>query len=291
MCHPLVGPLADDRNISITYPIDMACTDIQVRADALRLKQVLLNLLSNAIKYNHKGGSVTVRCYEVKSGRIRISVTDTGSGIREEDLPRLFEPFSRLYLNTYAKEGTGIGLAISKQLVELMGGTIGVDSDPGKGSTFWLELQESQFINHELETSIEQTRTTEELPDKEYDLLYIEDSPSHIKLMEAIIFSIPGYRLRTAHTPRLGLELAFSRPPDLILLDICLPDMDGFQVLEKLQKNKATQHIPVVALSASAMSNEVEKGLRAGFRRYIVKPINVEQFQRTMGELLRDDTA
>jgi PAS domain S-box-containing protein len=288
----LVGPLADDHNISITYPIDMVCTDIQVHADALRLKQVLLNLLSNAIKYNRKGGSVTVRCYEVKAGRVRISVTDTGSGIPQEDLPSLFQPFNRLYLNTYAREGTGIGLAISKQLVELMGGAIGVDSDPGKGSTFWIELEQSPLHEQELDKTIKKISATREPTEKEkeYDLLYIEDSPSHIKLMEAIIFSIPGCRLRTAHTPRLGLELAFSRPPDLILLDICLPDMDGYEVLAKLQKNKATQHIPVVALSANAVPNEVEKGLRAGFRRYIVKPINLEQFQRTMDELLQDDT-
>ena len=140
-------PLARKRNIEIQHPDDMQCPNTYVRADALRLKQVLLNLLSNAVKYNHEDGVITVSCKEKRSERIRISVTDTGPGIADQDLPTVFDAFSQIYLNTYAKESTGIGLAISKQLVELMGGTIGIESEFGQGSTFWIELEKSRALS------------------------------------------------------------------------------------------------------------------------------------------------
>ena len=284
----IVRPLALERDISIEYPsTDKPCAGILVLADRFRLKQVLLNLLSNAIKYNRQGGDILIECQPAANERVRIVVKDTGSGIAAEDFPALFEPFSRLYLETYAQEGTGIGLAISKQLVELMGGSIGVESERGKGSSFWIELAlspaEAKILGPGLSAS-----ATQASDKNTYDVLYIEDNPSHLQLMDAIFAEQPDLHLRTAHTPSLGLELALQHSPDLIICDICLPGMDGFQVLTKLQQSEALHSIPVIALSANASPAVIERGLRAGFRRYLTKPVNLEELIQAMEELLGD---
>ncbi len=289
-CMDTMLPLALDRNITLEHTENVNCEGCAVKADILRLRQVLLNLLSNAVKYNHEGGSVTVTCQETDSGYARITVTDTGSGITKEDQASLFEPFSRLYLKTYARQGTGIGLSISKLLVELMGGSIGIESQSGKGSTFWVELELSQQTESECEAKAPVVHIARDQASTEqhHTLLYIEDSPSHVKLLGAIVENMSNISLLTAHTPQLGLELATVHKPDLIILDICLPGMDGYEVLSKLQEHETLHHTPVVAMSANAMSHEINKGLHAGFRRYLTKPINVNEFKKALNELLLD---
>lgn len=288
-CLEVMLPLAQERNISIETAID-SCKTFSVSADLMRLKQVLLNLFSNAIKYNRVGGKVTISCQEMDTGRIRIEVTDTGSGIAEDDLSALFKPFSRLYLKTYAIEGTGIGLALSKKLIEMMNGSIGVESEVGLGSRFWIELEPGQ--RPILETTAVSNIATEPF-DKhvplvnEYTLLYVEDSPSHIQLVQAVVNMMPGFRLLITQSPGLGLELAIGHYPDLIILDICMPEMDGYEVLKKLREHTSLQDTPVIALTANAMSGEKEKGLRAGFSRYLTKPINVNELKKVICELLQ----
>jgi PAS domain S-box-containing protein len=279
-------PLANKRKISLINTID-PCTDKTVLVDFIRLKQVLLNLLSNAVKYNHDGGSVTLNYEQIDLNTGRISITDTGSGIPKEDIPILFEPFNRLYMHTHVLEGTGLGLTITKQLVEQMNGAIGVTSDLGGGSTFWIELQlcQSPVQTHsQATTALESPETAK----TDAIMLYVEDSPSHVQLMEKLVDNIPALRLVSAHTPLLGLELAQAHQPDIIVLDICLPGMDGYEVLEILRNNEITRRTPVIAVSANAMSVDIEKGLRAGFRRYLTKPLNIETFSKCVTELLQD---
>jgi len=287
----MMMPLAGERGITLEYTPNVDCTGCKVLADRLRLKQVLLNLLSNAIKYNRAGGSVSVNCENTAAGRERINIIDTGDGITEEDLATIFEPFNQLYLNTYAVKGTGIGLALSRRLVELMGGAIGVESEPGKGSTFWVELGLAQ-TQPDLQpcTAAAQPVATEQAAANQATLLYVEDSPSHVQLLEAVIKDMPGLRLLTAHTPQLGLELAAAHRPDLIILDICLPGMDGYEVLNKLREHEGLAGTPVIAVSAAAMPQEIEKGLHAGFRRYLTKPFKVDELKQAVHELLQDSS-
>jgi len=283
----IMSPLAHERDVILNYS-ETTSEDRIVRADPFRLKQVLLNLIANGVKYNREGGSVTINCQSTHPERIRIEVSDTGPGIPDNDIPSLFQPFSRLHERAYSVQGAGIGLSVAKQLIELMDGTIGVESVYGQGSTFWVELP----------AATESTATKPESPEKipvesfgTYTLLYIEDNPSHIKLFDAMIELMPDIRLLTAHTPGLGLELANAHLPDIMVLDICLPGMNGYEVLEQLQANKATSKIPVIAVSASAMPVDIEKGLRAGFRRYLTKPINVTEFRKAVNEILRDSVS
>jgi len=289
-CMVTMQPLAQKENITLTYTVEENSRGLPVKADSLRFKQVLLNLLSNAIKYNHEGGSVSVVCEQLDTGYERINVTDTGTGIAFDDQAALFEPFSQLYLDTYAPQGSGIGLSISKQLVELMGGSIGVKSQPGKGSTFWVDLELAQQVDLmcEVESTLTSPERDEVAGEQHHTLLYIEDSPSHIRLLQAIVGTMPNLGLLTAHTPMLGLELAAAHKPDLILLDICLPGMDGYEVLNNLQEHEALHNIPVIAISASAMPQEFEKGLRAGFRRYLTKPVDITEFKKCVNELVAD---
>ena len=292
-CVDIMKPLAQDQNITLVYADNVNCNGCNVKADPLRLKQVLLNLISNAIKYNRDGGSVTINCQQTDASHGRITVTDTGHGIATEDQTTIFEPFSRLYLNTYAAQGTGIGLAITKQLIELMGGSIGIESQPGIGSAFWVELDLADETESECEaeTPDDQDARRETNKGQQHTLLYVEDSPSHIQLLEAIVRKMPDIRLLTAHTPKLGLELAQTHKPDMIILDICLPGMDGYEVLGKLQEHETLRYTPVIAISANAMPSEVEKGLQAGFRRYLTKPINISEFKKVVYEVLVDSAA
>jgi len=278
----MMRPLAQERNISLDYTGNVNDEHLWILADSLRFRQILLNLLSNAIKYNRSGGSVTVNCEKTADGRLRISVKDTGSGIAGADLAAVFEPFSQLYLKTYATEGTGIGLALSKQLVELMGGAIGAESEYGKGSTFWVELRLTQAAA----SVASRNKPADAVP--QTTVLYIEDSPSNVQLVKTIIEAMPGFHLLVAHTPELGLELAMAHKPELIILDICLPGMDGYEVLGKLRQYEALANTPVMAVSAGAMPQEVEKGLHAGFRRYLTKPFEVKDFRQAVRDLIRE---
>ena len=252
------------------------------------MKQVLINLLSNAIKYNSAQGTVVVDCAVSTPDRIRISVKDTGAGLPPEKLAQLFQPFNRLGQEASGEEGTGIGLVVSKRLVELMGGVIGVESTVGVGSVFWFELISAAAPQLAVEAGEAAALRPPHVPHgaRLRTLLYVEDNPANLKLVEQLIARRPDLRLLTAVNGTLGIELARASQPDVILMDINLPGISGIEALKILREDPATAHIPVVALSANAMPRDIEKGLEAGFFRYLTKPIKVNEFMDTLGMAL-----
>jgi PAS domain S-box-containing protein len=277
-CLLLIGSMANERGIEIAVGEGFKAAP-EIRTDRIRFKQSLLNLMSNAVKYNRENGEVSLECHETAGHMLLISVADTGEGIPDDRLEELFEPFSRLGAETSEIEGTGIGLTITKQLIERMGGRIGVDSEVGAGSTFWIELPlaETSAVDEGIVDRATSGDGTELQPDVDGTVLYVEDNPANLQLMELIIERVEGISMISAHTAELGIELAKSSTPDLIILDINLPGMDGFTALEKLKGLEETRDIPVIALSANAMSRDIEKGIEAGFRKYLTKPVKVEE--------------
>jgi PAS domain S-box-containing protein len=285
-CQAMIEPQAQKRGISMTFPqFDIRCF---VMADRTRVKQVLINLLSNAIKYNQRGGTVVVSCTVITPERVRISVKDTGAGLPPEKLTQLFQSFNRLGQEASAEEGTGIGLVVSKRLVELMAGVIGVESTVGVGSVFWIELlltPAPQLPGGPAElTAVAQP----EVPSgaRLRTLLYVEDNPANLKLVEQLIARRPDMRLLSARDGTLGIELARASQPEVILMDINLPGISGIEALKILREDPATAHIPIVALSANAIPRDIEKGLEAGFFRYLTKPIKVNEFMDTLSVAL-----
>ena len=260
-----------------------------VEADRTRLKQVLINLIFNAIKYNKPGGTVAVECTLSRPGSIRINVRDTGLGMTPEQLAQLFQPFNRLGREAGAEEGTGIGLVVTKRLVDLMGGAIDVESQVGKGSVFWIELKQTDEPRL-VPPAAEQTTVTPaqvQVDAPLHTLLYIEENLANVMLMEELIARRTDIRLLTAREGNAGIELARTYLPDVILMGVKLPDISGLQVLRTLAEDLATAHIPVVALSANAMLRDIEKGLEAGFFRYLTKPIKVNEFMETLETALK----
>ena len=281
-CEAMIEPLANKQGISVNFiHFDTPCF---VKADRVRVKQVLINLLSNAIKYNRIGGKVVVESAMCQINSIRISVRDTGEGLAPEQLAQLFQPFNRLGQEANSEQGTGIGLTVSKRLIESMRGIIGVDSKVGEGSVFWIELElttEPQAIAHESER-IEATSVQVQDRVQLYTLLYVEDNPANLMLVEDIIARRSDIRLLSARDGISGAELARTSLPDVILMDINLPGISGLQALNILAGDPTTAHIPVVALSANAIPRDIEKGLEAGFFRYLTKPIKVNEFMDTL---------
>jgi PAS domain S-box-containing protein len=281
-CQTMIEPQAQKRGIRLTFPkVDSPCF---IKADRTRVKQVLINLLSNAIKYNEVGGAVVVECSVSGPHRMRVSVNDTGAGLSPENLAQLFQPFNRLGQEGSGEEGTGIGLVVTKRLVELMGGSIGVTSTVGKGSVFWVELVMAaapQPVGGETALKVPQQQQIAN-GDASRTLLYVEDNPANLQLVERIIARRPDMRLLSARNGTLGIELARSARPDVILMDINLPGMSGIKAMQILRADRTTAHIPVVALSANAMARDIERGLEAGFFRYLTKPIKVNEFLETL---------
>ncbi len=276
-CLRLMQPVAREHGIHLPTEAPGPCECI-VRADRVRLKQVLVNLLSNAIKYNRPRGSVAINCAPVDEDAIRISVSDSGPGLGPEQRERLFNAFDRLGADTGTIQGAGIGLVLSKRLMELMNGSIGVDSAPGQGSTFWIRLHRAEIPGSpEAPTAPAILDSASSQPEgaAPRTALYIEDNPVNVLLMEAILEREPRWRLIHSPLPEAGLEMAKAHKPDLILLDIQLPGIDGYEVLRRLRATESTKAIPVIAVSASAMHGEVEKGLAAGFDGYLTKPLDV----------------
>jgi len=281
-CRSMISPQAEQRGIRMNFP--EFATPCYVLADHTRIKQVIINLLSNAVKYNRPQGTVEVDCRASGRKRIRIRVMDTGAGLPPDDLASLFQPFNRLGQESGGEEGTGIGLVVAKRLVELMGGEIGVESTVGKGSTFWLELPAvsgplpaAEVVKAAAPGPLQAPRDG-----RLRSVLYVEDNPANLKLVEQIIARLPDMHLLTAVNGQAGLEMAHHACPDVILLDINLPGINGYEVLKRLRADPATKAIPVIAVSANAMPLDIQKGLKAGFMRYLTKPIDVDAFMESI---------
>jgi PAS domain S-box-containing protein len=281
-CQGMIEPQAQQCGIRMTFPqFDIPYF---VLADRIRVKQVLINLLSNSIKYNSKQGTVEVDCSESMPGRIRVSIRDTGVGLYPEQLAQLFQAFNRLGQEAGGVEGTGIGLVVAKRLVELMGGVIGVESTVGVGSVFWFELISCAEPQLSMEGGEAAALAHPHVPRGTglHTLLYVEDNPANLKLVEQIIARHPDIRLLTAVNGKSGIEIARVSQPDVVLMDINLPGLNGFEALEIIRSDPATAHIPVIAISANAMPLDIERGLKAGFFRYIIKPIKVNEFMEAL---------
>ena len=286
-CEALSEAQAQKHGISVAFtPFEMPYT---VNADRTRVKQVIINLLSNAIKYNRSGGTVTVTCTQSPPDAIRIIVRDSGNGLAPEQLAQLFQPFNRLGQEAHTEQGTGIGLVVCKRLIELMHGTIGMESTVGEGSVFWVELKQS--IGPQDATRTSESKSVSDALNKSgaqvYTLLYVEDNPANMMLVEDLIARRPDIRFLSARDAIRGIEIAHASVPDVILMDINLPGISGLDALKILAEDPVTRHIPVVALSANAMPGDIEKGLKAGFYRYLTKPIMVNEFMATLDTTLK----
>lgn len=281
-CKNMIEPLAQQRGVKLSLPVFESPRF--VRADRTRLKQVLINLISNAIKYNSVLGTVEVSCTESTPERIRISIKDSGAGLPPEQLTQLFQAFNRLGQEAGEEEGTGIGLVVAKRLVEMMGGSIGAESTVGEGSLFWLELLAVDAPHLEIPAAeispVIGSRATNDASAK--TVLYVEDNPANMRLVEQIIARHPHLRLLNAVNGHNGIDIARAARPDVILMDINLPGISGLEALEILQKDPATRHIPVIAVSANAMPLAIECGLKAGFFRYVTKPIQIDTFMEVL---------
>lgn len=285
-CVAQVLPLAAAQGITIAAPLDEA---VALQGDYTRVKQVLLNLLSNAIKYNRDGGQIHVAAVAMGE-QMRVEVRDTGRGIAPEKRARLFKPFERLESSYDGIEGTGIGLALVKRLVEAMGGEIGVESEVDVGSTFWFVLPAASLPN--LPTLPLQkvgagttAIATDGTKTSQHRVLYIEDNPANLKLIRKIIGLRPEFTLLDAMNAELGLEIARRERPALILLDINLPGMDGFAAIAQLKEWPGTATIPVIAVTANAMKRDIERGKAAGFADYLTKPIDIARLNQILDEL------
>ncbi|MDO9283396.1 MAG: PAS-domain containing protein [Aquabacterium sp.] len=287
-CLALMRPVAQERNIRLeTAHATIPCTCC-VAADRTRLKQVMLNLLSNAIKYNHDGGRVLLDCVD-EHDAVCIRVSDTGPGLSPDQRERLFNAFDRLGAEGSAVEGAGIGLVLSKRMVELMHGHIGVDSAPGVGSTFSVRLPSAPApaLAPEHDRTAAMTLPGELSGHVTSTVLYIEDNPVNLLLMEAMLEHEPGVRLITAQDPLLGITLARTERPQLILLDIQLPGIDGFEVLRRLRGADATRDVPVIAISANAMRSDIQQGMDAGFDDYLTKPLDLTRLRARVRRALQ----
>jgi PAS domain S-box-containing protein len=281
-CQVMIEPQAQKRGISVVF--SRFVTPCFVKADRTRVKQVFINLLSNAIKYNKAHGTVVVEYVTSTPGRIRVCVKDSGEGLTADKLAQLFQPFNRLGQEANAGEGTGIGLVMTKRLIEMMGGIIGAESSVGTGSVFWIELDLTSE-RHAVGGTVAPLAPAGPMPQTNAELrtlLYVEDNPANLMLVEDLITRRPDIRLLSARDGNHGIEIARARRPDLILMDINLPGISGIRALRILAEDPTTAHIPVIALSANAIPRDIEKGLEAGFFRYLTKPIKVNEFMETL---------
>ena len=283
-CKAMIEPQALEHGIRVAFP--EYTTVHYIHADRTRMKQILINLLSNALKYNRERGAVTVSCSVPAPGRIRICVDDEGEGLSPGQINQLFQPFNRLGRENTVSEGTGIGLVMTKRLIELMGGEIGVESTLGRGSCFWVELNLADAPEQVKPPSYTPPPLLREPVLRQHLILYVEDNPANLLLVQQLIGRRPDIRLISAPDGIKGLDIALQFLPDLILMDINLPGIIGIRVLEILRADARTANIPVVALSANAMPRDIDKGIAAGFFRYLTKPIVIAEFMTTLDQAL-----
>ena len=290
-CRAMIEPQAKLRGIVMSFPqFEIPCF---VTADRTRLKQVLINLLFNAIKYNRPGGAVTVECTESTSKAMRISIRDTGEGLAADQLAQLFQPFNRLGKEASAEEGTGIGLVVSKRLMDLMEGNIGADSIVGTGSVFWIELALATsplLAFSETERPAAASALTE-LDGNRDLILHVEDNPANLELVEQLVARRPDLRLLSAANGNLGVEFARAHQPRVIVMDINLPGISGIEAMRILRADPSTAAIPIIALSANAMPRDIKRGLEAGFFNYLTKPLKVGDFLHALDSALAFSTA
>jgi PAS domain S-box-containing protein len=280
----LTMPLADHQDIQIDIPVEID-SDLYIMADRQRLKQVFLNLMSNAVKYNHPGGSITIT-HEIRSDQhVRISVKDTGPGITPQNLSKLFLPFERLGINTSGVEGTGLGLAVSKRLVEMMDGEIGVESTVHEGSTFWVEFPIIATPDHGIPRN--ETGPLALLSESPISILYIEDNPANYELVKQTLAEYPKVELLGADRAEAGLEIALHQSPDLILLDLHLPGMSGKEALRHLKRHDATSSIPVVMLTADVTPTRIKEMKQFGADAYLTKPLNIKEFIQILDDFMK----
>ena len=283
-CYSLIKPTTLKAGISLSFDTNV---DYIVNADHTSLKQALLNILSNAVKYNRQQGDIAVN-YEVKNNkRLRINIIDTGKGISTRQQKQLFTPFERMGAEFTKVKGTGIGLTITKQLVNMMGGVVGVESTEGKGSSFWIELvlsDEQKAIQSE---SVPIRRTINKTQQSK-NIVYVEDDPINAHLMADIISKLSNHHMLIARTGNEGLKLILEQLPDLVLLDLGLPDMDGYDILERMRAHPQAKKIPAIAMTAKAMMDDVERGERAGFDDYIVKPAKAAEILKSIELVKRE---
>jgi len=286
-CQTMVGPQADNRGISITCSPPESAYFIE--ADRTRAKQVLINLLSNAIKYTPPGGAVIVAYALVAADSIRISIQDTGFGMTPEQLEQLFQPFNRLGKESGPVEGTGIGLVVAKRLIEVMGGAIGVNSTVGVGSVFWIEFKLTTAPRFDIDQPEHELLQRPQASDgaSMRTLLYVEDNPANLILVEQLLARRSDLRMLSAADGNLGIEFARGHQPDVILMDINLPGINGIEAMKILRADPLTAHIPVIAVSANALPRDIEMCLAAGFFDYLTKPIVLDKLLRTIDLALK----
>ena len=286
-CRTMIEPQATSHGIRISFCFSGGAASPHVFADRTRVKQVLINLLMNAIKYNRIGGTVAVNFAVRPDNKLRISVHDSGVGLTPEQQSQLFQPFNRLGKEGSGEEGTGIGLVVTKRLMELMGGVIGVESEAGVGSIFWIELDLCSPARLDPADDADVAAPSPDAAAEErYTVLYVEDNPANLDLVEQILARRSNVRLLSAANASIGIEFARSHVPDVILMDINLPGISGTDAMRILHAGSRTAHIPVVALSANAVPRDIERGIEAGFLDYITKPIKVSAFLESLDAAL-----
>jgi PAS domain S-box-containing protein len=282
----LIESQASTRGITLTHSgFD---TSYFVSVDRTRFKQALINLLSNAVKYNRPEGGIAIECCLRPADSIRISIRDTGEGLDPKKLAQLFQPFNRLGREAGVEEGTGIGLVVTKRLVELMGGTIGAESTVGVGSVFWIELglttATALTIEEDAHEAPEHTEVSHGASQR--TVLYVEDNPASLALVEQLIARRVDLKLITATDGNLGVQFARDHLPDVILMDINLPGISGVEAMKILRADPSTAHIPIIALSANAFPGDIRSAIDSGFFRYLTKPINLNQFTNSLNAAL-----
>ncbi|MCG8672575.1 MAG: ATP-binding protein [Pseudomonadales bacterium] len=277
--------LGMESGIEITNVTKLSNREL-IYADKTRMREVILNLLSNALKYSPDGGVVMVSCEFLADEMIRVRITDTGIGIPEEKQSELFEPFSRLGLEKTAIEGTGIGLSITKRLVELMSGRIGFESKDGIGSSFWVDIPLVGDVRGLDDSGKARVSQRQQTLDVQARVVYVEDNLANIMLMRKIMAAFRQASLTVANNAEEGIELVRETKPDIVILDINLPGMSGWDALRILKQMPETAEIPVIALTAAATNSEVQQGLDDGFEAYLIKPVDIFELADTMQRLL-----